>query len=339
MIRYINLFSLPLLCIVCAISPTSAQKSSYTFLSYVEGIRSPEDIVVIPGSKWVLVSSMVSDPDLSGAIYAIHTGDKRIIPVFSLAGNANVCDGLTRFAPHGIFLHRSGDKHNYLFVVNHGSREAIERFEVTLQNDLPVLNWIDHADLPPGVWANGIAGNSRDNIYVTGMFDPRDSHFVEKLERQQKTGQVWQLTSAGWRPFGDQTFSGANGIALSPDGAWMYVSEWAARRVWRMSIEKPSVATSVSVDFLPDNLRWSADGTLLVTGQRSSPKHLFGCKTISADCMYYTTIKINATSLEHETLIDDGRPEFGGGTVSIELTNELWVGTVLSDRIAIFKKH
>lgn len=54
--------------------------------------------------------------------------------------------------------------------------------------------------------------------------------------------------------------------------------------------------------------------------------------------MYYTTIKMNA-SLEHKTLIDDGRPEFGGGTVSIELTNELWVGTVLSDRIAIFKKH
>ncbi|MBK4895478.1 hypothetical protein, partial [Klebsiella pneumoniae] len=79
-----------------------------------------------------------------------------------------------------------------------------------------------------------------------------------------------------------QPMSGANGIAVSHEG-FVIVCEWAARRIWRLDHDGRAV-TSAAMDFLPDNLRWTADRRLLLAGQSTRPEVLFGCEARGDRC-------------------------------------------------------
>ena len=48
-------------------------------------------------------------------------------------------------------------------------------------------------------------------------------------------------------------------------------------------------------------------------------------------------VKINPTTLKVQELIRHAySPEFGSGTVAVQIGKELWIGSFRSDRIAIF---
>ena len=72
--------------------------------------------------------------------------------------------------------------------------------------------------------------------------------------------------------------------------------------------------------------RWAPDGTLLAAGQGGT-----------APSQTSNVVKVNPTTLKVQELIRhpdiDG---FGVSTVAIQVANELWLGSVRGDRIAIF---
>jgi hypothetical protein len=90
--------------------------------------------------------------------------------------------------------------------------------------------------------------------------------------------------------------------------------------------QTPVKRDSVSVGFRLDNLRWAPDGTLLAAGQGGT-----------APSQTSNVVKVNPTTLKVEELIRhpaiDG---FGVSTVAIQVANELWLGSVRGDRIAVF---
>ncbi|MAX78707.1 MAG: hypothetical protein CL843_00830 [Crocinitomicaceae bacterium] len=320
----------------CVFSFISFQVTAqaYTFSHYIAGIHKPEDLVKIPGTQWVLVSAMTTDETSSGSIYVVDTVTQNYRKLFPLSAALNF-----RFAPHGISLHHTQSGGLELLVVNHGSREAIEFFQVEILAGKPVLTWKNYLEFPKEVWANGVVTAQDGKIYATAMYDPNDAAFLEKFEQAQPTGKVWVYEAAtGWKPFENYAFSGANGINLSADERFLYVSEWAHRQLWKFDLKKEQLPQSVQLNFLPDNIRWTTDGTLLVSGQNGASYDVFTCPEISERCKNYTVVRVAPKTMEFEELIRSGNTQFGNGTVALEVGETIWVGNVLTDKVAIFKR-
>ena len=78
--------------------------------------------------------------------------------------------------------------------------------------------------------------------------------------------------------------------------------------------------------FRVDNIRWAPDGSIFATGQGGmAPMQTSNIVKIDPD-----TLKVQ------EILRQPNSPEFGAGTVAIQIGRELWVGSFRGDRIAIF---
>ena len=97
---------------------------------------SPEDLVQIPESSWVVASGMEDD----GYLYFIDTQQQRSTAVYpSMQSEHRMdtakfdnCPGpqIEGFRPHGLSLVAGNNGVYTLLVVRHGSREAIEVFEI-----------------------------------------------------------------------------------------------------------------------------------------------------------------------------------------------------------------
>jgi len=159
---------------------------------------------------------------------------------------------------------------------------------------------------------------------------------LQKFAAGMVTGDVLAWSpKAGWQPAVTHPLSGANGVEVSPDGRWLYVSEWSARRLWKFSLDGMSAPQSIVVDFLPDNLRWTEHGTLLLTGQNAIPANVFGCEARHVTCaMGFTVIEIDPNDLTSHLLLRGGDQHFGGGTGAIFVGRSLWVGSFRGDQIA-----
>lgn len=309
-------------------------------VSFIDGITNPEDLVSIKGSDWVIVSSMAPDSLTSGKIYGLNIKNHQTMVLFDLPlRNTSNIPQLTRFAPHGIYIRNVASNNYLLYVVNHGNREAVEIFKLYFDKEFPKLIWQKHITFPKNVWANGLVADSKGKIYVTSMYDPNDTAFLEKFERKSPTGQVWEWNEyKGWKPFNTTWFSGGNGIAISPVEDCLYVSEWAGQKIHRISLNNQINAVSINVDFLPDNIRWSSDEKLIVTGQKGSPTAVFSSKHPSKINSQFKVIEVDQGFSYVKELINGNILGFGNGTVTIELKKSYLVGCVLYNKIAVYQK-
>ena len=298
----------------------------------------PEDLAAVPGSDWVLSSGMAAN----GAIRLINLRDKSTTVLFPSAASRErpnkktyeSCPGPIgsegdKFRAHGLYLRPGQNAVHTLFVVHHGNRESIEVFEFDARPDAPTLTWIGCAVAPDPIGLNSVVGLS-DGGFITTNFLPRGSDAAarERMMAGEINGEVWEWhPDTGWMKVPGSESAGPNGLEISKDGNWLYIGGWGSQSFIRLSRgQTPVKRDSVSVGFRLDNLRWSPDGTLLAAGQGGT-----------APSQTSNVAKVNPTTLKVEELIRhpdiDG---FGVSTVAIQVANELWLGSVRGDRIAIF---
>jgi sugar lactone lactonase YvrE len=169
-----------------------------------------------------------------------------------------------------------GGRHT-LYVANHGDRRAIEMFRVDARGELPTLTWVGCAPMPAGTLPNAVAALAGGRLIVTSFHDPGDKFAWERMARGEPTGSVWT-----WRPGGGfrrmdvGPISGANGVEVSRDGRTLYVSAWSAGRLVVVDL-RTGKRREIPLGFLPDNIKRSPDGALLVGGQRTTVASIAGC--------------------------------------------------------------
>lgn len=308
-------------------------------------VERPEDLQQIPGSAWVLVSSMASPTGNAGGLYAVDSRrpgqavklfplDAPIEPVH-LTAHGCPAPYADAFAPHGLHVQRRADGSLQALVVNHGGRESIEVFELSFADGKPLMHWKSCVILPPDGWANGVAALAGDDFVISSMFDPRQP-YVRQFVRGEPTGYVMRWSpSTGWRKASPVALSGANGIEVSSDFHWLYVSEWARRRLWRLPLDSHAKPSFVTVDFLPDNLRWTPDGKLLLTGQVAAPEVVFGCVQSKNPCPAHFKIElVQPATLAQSVLLDGGDSHFGLGTGAIKIEHTLWIGSAIGHYVS-----
>lgn len=324
-------------------------------------MMNPEDMSLLPRGDWIVVSEMAfvdfseeadGPPARAGRLTALRVSDRqtrRLFPTeWSESATARPGWGEPEcttppqkefFSPHGIDVGRAQNGGLALAVVNHGSREAVEFFEV-IQGVEPKVEWRGCVEMPAGAMPNDVALIDRGGFFVTNFMPAVEGMNFAALWNLTKisfggvTGEVlrWRPGRGLFRVPGSEG-SAPNGIEASPDGREIFVAEWGGGAVYRMRLADDGTGTreEVSVDHSPDNLTWTREGNLLVAGQKGGAVSGLRCGSIrTGGCdIGYSVYRIDPETLE-ATPVREGR---GAASVALEAGEDLYIGVFAGDQI------
>ncbi|CAG7580000.1 hypothetical protein Rwratislav_20536 [Rhodococcus wratislaviensis IFP 2016] len=315
--------------------------------SYISGAVRPEDLVSVPGTPWVLVSGMASAKlGTAGHLYSVNTDVGLPAEVWPTTNQQIEWDPSTypgcpgppdATEPHGINVRADEGQPPVLYAINH-KRESVEVFRIDATTDIVGLIWTGCIPLPHNVYANGIAALPEGGLALTSMYDPTEpGNPFERMFTGKDTGQVvtWHRDS-GWAPVPNSGLGGANGIAVTPDGRSIIAAAWTQKKVVRLPLDGSGERSEATVPFLPDNLRWTTNGTVLVTGQDISADDIMTCNGgEGTDCPTgYTVVEINPDTMASTVLHDEPDSPFSLATTALPVADEIWVGSIAGDKIA-----
>ena len=317
-------------------------------VGYVDGAINAEDLVLVPGSRWIVAGGLDEPGKVTGRLTLIDREAKKARLLFSADSPVSsetregdpACPGPLepgKFGAHGIALRPAGEGKGTLYVVNHTGREAIELFMLDWSGKDPTAVWTGCIPLPKGVLSNGVTPLPDGRIAVTWMNAPE--YFSQPATREHP--EVWMPKfisgettgyaatwgpGEGWKKVPGSEGSVPNGIEAAADGRAIYVNLWRNREVRRVPLAGGQAA-SVKLAFMPDNIHWGDDGKLWIGGAAGDPGDYFACAQKPGCHNDYAIASLDpatmkATGLPHP----DTRPGFGDATVAVGVGGEVWVG-------------
>jgi hypothetical protein len=303
-------------------------------IQFVCGPVSPEDLIAIPASPWIIASGMEND----GYLYLVDVNNHVSTTLYPAASSVprhdmtaySSCPGPVsgQFRPHGISLRPGNDDIHTLYVVRHGEREAIEVFEVDAGGPSPALTWIGCVVAPDSASLNSVVALPEGGFAVTNFRMP--------------VGELWEWhLASGWQRVPGSETSGPNGIEVSSDGRWFYIGGWGTRSLIRLSRGvSPVQLESVDVGHHVDNVRWGPNGLLFAAGHLGATQSAIGQCLGQGQCEGVTSrvTEVDPRSLSARELVRyPSNDQLILGTVAIQVGQEIWVGGIAGgDRIARF---
>lgn len=320
-------------------------------LSYVCGAARPEDVVAIPGTRWLIASGFAPGAGLKLVDTAARTLDRwyqaapgqlrpdpRSFPTCPGPVDAKL------FNARGLSLRPNGGGRWRLLVVNHGGRESVEMFDVETDGTTPRLFWRGCVPMPIGQVGNSVASFDDGAVLVTVLTRPGTS--IADFVQQRVTGAVWSWHPGqpAFQPIPGTGLPGNNGIETDPDQRRFYVVAfgWHSVVVFDRRDTRLPIARIEAVDFMPDNIHWSA-GHLLVAGMRLDEPACGGLRAVVegvADPML-----CHRGWIVGEVKLGEGRiatvaygtpqPGFNGLSAAALVGKTFWLGSFQSDRLAV----
>ena len=339
--------------IVFLVSPVYADNNNDSGdLKYICGPRNAEDILPLGDTQWLITSGLngqFSNTNDIGHIYLVNRIDKTFEEFFpGKKPNYNHdkkmfsdCPGPINpdnFSAHGLALKQLSSNRFHLYITSHGAREAIEVFEINVQGSKPAITWVGCVPLPKHMLANSVAILSDGGFVTTKFFDPSTPNPFNDIFQGKNTGGVYE-----WHPGGKvkliegTDFSGANGIAISPDNKWVYVTTTGTREIIRFKrTERPFKLEKVPAIVQPDNIHLGDDGLLYTTGPNYIPPD--ECK--NPPCKTgWTVISIDPETMDTRKVVGaDQTVALQDPSVAIPVDKKIWIGTYSGDRIGYLPK-
>jgi hypothetical protein len=329
-------------------SPPCAPTAGLTFIC---GLENPEDVVVVPGTQWLLTSGMAPGAGLT----VVDTQSKSTRKLYA-PGTANVRADRTRFAScpgpldakqavlHGLALRPAPGGRFTVYATNHGGRESVEVFELNIGTvgATRILSaiWVGCVPLPPTLSANSVAAFSDGTLVATVLILPGKT--FEDAFAGRSTGIVLQWTpgTAGFVQLKGTELVANNGIETSADDSEFYVASTTMRRVYGFLRAKPGsgpMRFAQLKDFGPDNLRF-IDDRLITAGLIDDepacggrPKNEAGIRCP----MGYAVATIDPKTMTVREIARGPRtPAFTGTAMAAVVGKELWLGSFFADRLA-----
>src|SRR5262245_511282 len=261
-----------------AVAIGSAQQASCApagGLSFICGVQNPEDLVLVPNTRWMVASGMAP----GSGLHIVDTQAKRVRNLYAV-GTATARPDKSRYANcpapldpkvavlHGLSLRSAQNGRYTVYATNHGGRESIEVFELDPGGPAPTAAWVGCVLMPQGMGANSVAAFGDGSLLATVLIMPGKT-FADAFA-QRNTGIVvaWKPGEPAFHVLPGTELSANNGIETSPDDREFYVVSTTTKKVIAYSRDKPVVRlrTAQLKDFGPDNVRWTADNRLITAG-------------------------------------------------------------------------
>ena len=319
-------------------------------LEFVCGPQNPEDLVLVPGTDFIIASSMTEGAglvlvDANDATWSVlYPGSEPRAahdPVY--AGCTEPPDP-ARFNAHGLSLRAGSGGHSTLYAVVHGERESIEVFDVDATGERPAVTWTGCVRLPEGLEANSVASFADGSLVATVLILPGRT-FADSVA-MRPTGVVleWSPGDSGFTRIEGTELPGNNGIEVSPDGEEIYVVSSGFQTVVAFSNTNPAreLRTTEPLPFTPDNVHLDGSGRLLTAGMKNDVPECGGKPGPQHDLERLSTcprgtfgIAIDPATMEYETIVDTpATPVFSNATMVLTHDGRFWLGTFRGDRIA-----
>jgi sugar lactone lactonase YvrE len=316
-------------------------------LTFICGVQNPEDLVIVPNTRWMLASGMAPGSGLQ----LVDTRAKRFTKLFA-TGTATTRADRTRFPNcpgpldpkvallHGLSLRGAAAGRHTVYATNHGGRESIEVFELDATGATPTASWVGCVPLPNGLAANSVAAFTDGTLVATVLITP-DKTFEDAFAGRI-TGVVlmWTPGSAAFRPVPGTEMSANNGIETSPDDREFYVVSTTTKRVVAFGRANPGkpLRTAQLKEFGPDNVRWTSDGRLITAGMIDNEPGCGGPPKTEAGIRCprgYIAVTIDPKTMAVTELArGPATPSFTGTAIAMRMGDELWLGSFNADRLA-----
>lgn len=342
----IKTFSLLLL--VAAAGSAHAQQGCEAAggLQFVCGLKNPEDLVLVPGTKWIISSGMAEGAgfylvDSDNGEWSTLTFGARHDRTYA---NCPTPPSVQTLNTHGLHIRAAGAGRATLSVVGHGGREAIEIFDVDSTGAKPTLTWKGCVTMPEGLEANSVASTADGSLLATVLIMPGKS-FADSVAKRN-TGAVyeWSPGKSGFELVQGSELPANNGIEVSADGSEFYVASSGFQTVVAFSRTNPTrqLRTTRPLPFTPDNVHMDENGRLLTAGMANDvpecggppgPQHDLGKL---ASCPRGTiAVSIDPRTMQDTVIVETPAiPSFSNATMVLTRGNDFWVGTFSGDRLA-----
>ena len=311
---------------------------------FVCGVPSPEDLVPVPGGEWVVVSGYIR-----GGVSLVNTKTFAATQVFPVAKPVERFDKNTyakcpgpvdsgekeKLSAHGLAIRPGSDRVHTIYLVHHGFRESIEVFELDARQTPPTFTWIGCVIAPETAAFNSVTPLPGGGFAAT---NPNRRVKPQPGSDPTNTGEIWEWSPKdGFKIIPGSEGNGPNGIEASQDGRWLYVNQWPARKIIRLSRgQTPPVKDTVDVNFQPDNIRWQADGSLLAAGHGGpDTPRVIKCLMVVCPDAASVVARIDPKAWSAKEIIRyPANDKFFSSTVALQVGKEIWIGTITQDRIA-----
>jgi hypothetical protein len=325
-------------------APACVAESAYTPIC---GMAPPEDLELSPDARFLFLSTT---PGLDNS----HRSRLRIMDLDSLQvsdmlieyqvepgwGEVSCKAPSANLGAHGIHLSTRADGRAQLLVVNHSGREAVEFLEPVRDGKSWKAIWRGCVESHDASMLNDVAATPDGGFVATAMFSlnamQADPH-LEQLLDGRATGHLLAWKSAqGLHRLGASEAPAPNGVQVSRDGQSVWFSAWTGNGVWQYDLQQGKVVRKVVLDFLPDNLSWTADGHLLTAGvpdvqtfRRCFLSHDEFCPSASVVALIDPQ---NGTSRE---LLRVQEGVLFGASTAVQVGRDVFVGAFSGDRLLL----
>jgi hypothetical protein len=314
---------------------------------YVCGPQNPEDLVLVPGTQWIVSSGMAEGAgfylvDSRAGSFSALSFTARHDPAFAACATPPTAQTLNT---HGLSIRAAGAGRARLAVVGHGAREAIEVFDVDASGARPTLTWRGCVPMPAGLAANSVASFADGSLVATVLFMPGTT-FADAIVARKPTGAVfeWSPGKSGFELVRGTELPANNGIEVSADGREIYVASSGLQTVVAFSHSNPArqLRTTRPLGFTPDNVHLAPDGRLVTAGMANDVPECGGAPGAEHDierlskCPRPTIAVAIDPATMRDTVIatTTATPSFSNATMVLPVGREAWIGSFSGDRIA-----
>jgi hypothetical protein len=327
--------SLPVSAQPGAINPPTLDCGKQGEVDIICGTRAPEDFEVTPDGRFLIVAKFGQVVDQALDLFDLETQTFAALPMSAEKkagwGSAACTDSIgAQTGAHGLSLTQRTTGEWQLYVVNHNARESMEMFELQPEGDSWKLVWRgcvladqaynDVAALPDG----GFVATRPQAIMVEG----------QDLFAGAPSGNIARWSAAdGEQVLPDSEYGYPNGILVSKDGRYAYVSGWTTRDFHQYDLSSMQEVKKAAFTFMPDNLTWTAEGKILAAGINGVNGN---CPATSQfPCIQGMVVaEVDPATLAVTVVFDnEGKALINGTSVAIEAKDSIYVGSFQGDRM------
>ena len=289
------------------------------------GVQSPEDMELLPGGSDILISEMAGEKNQPGKFAVMQLASEALTELKPEGAAANdwgdpACRQRTpdQISPHGFHLSRQSDGRWLLLAVNHGEQESVQAYDVARAGGQWRLQWRGCVDTRFNF--NDLAATP-DGFIGAHQYDKKmgEGADAEKfLFGGGMTGYAVRWSrAAGFRKIPGTEAAYPNGITVSADGKSAWLAATAGPRILKIDLLRNTRVASARLPLYPDNLSWTADGKLLVTGTLDVHR-LVRCADHNRDCpVPFAVARIDPVTLKSSVIFRNDGQLLLGASVAI----------------------